>query len=703
MLAPKAPSRDCHERSNHAGSRSSARIHVRTGTVLSHVNLTVQRGDKIGILQLERGGMALGGCCRQSPPARTGRGTRTGYFQRRKWSRNWARMVLLAGCGRLCTNAVPLRIEDYALLGDTQSVALVGIDGSIDWMCLPRFDSAACFAALLGTPRHGRWQIAPREGDITGTRRRYRDGSLVLETTFTTRGGEVRVVDCMPPRDLRPDVVRVVEGVRGEVPMHMELVIRCDYGSVVPWVRKLPDGRLRAVAGPDALVLQAGVEVRGEDLTSTADFVVKAGQQVPFSLTWSPSHLPEEASIDALAAVRDTEVWWNEWSGRCGYRGPYREAVMSSLLALKALTYAPTGGIVAAATTSLPEHIGGVRNWDYRYCWLRDSTFTLYALMLSGYRQEAIAWRDWLLRALAGDPRKLQIMYGMAGERRLNEFTLPELPGYEGSRPVRIGNAAVEQLQLDVYGELIDTLHQARCAGLESESLDWDLECSLLETLEGLAPQPDQGLWETRGPAQHYTHSKVMCWVAFDRAVKAVETLGLGGPLERWRALRDGLHAEICARAWNADKRAFTQAFGSDHLDASLLLMPQVGFLPASDARMRGTVEAVERELLRDGFVLRYPTAGQDGLPAGEGAFLACSFWLVDCYALMGRHDDAQRMFERLLSLRNDVGLLAEEYDPAQRRMLGNFPQAFSHVGLINSAFNLTRASAAAATQRPAK
>lgn len=597
---------------------------------------------------------------------------------------------------------MPLPIEDYALLGDTQSVALVGRDGSIDWMCLPRFDSAACFAALLGTPRNGRWLIAPRPGDTRATRRRYRDGTLVLETCFETQSGTARVIDCMPPRDRTPDLVRVVEGVAGEVAMRMELVIRHDYGTLVPWVRKLPDGRLRAVGGPDALVLQAPLPVRGEDLTTVAEFVVHEGERLAFSLSWSPSHTEVGPPIDPLAALRETETWWQQWSGRCGYRGPYREAVLTSLLVLKALTYAPTGGIVAAATTSLPERIGGVRNWDYRYCWLRDATFTLYALMLGGYSDEAAAWRDWLLRAIAGDPRKLQVMYGVAGERRLSEFELRELPGYEGSRPVRVGNAAVEQLQLDVYGELIDTLHQARTRGLHSTEPDWALERSLLDVLGGLWSEPDHGLWETRGDPAHYTHSKLMCWVAFDRAVKSVESLGLRGPVERWRSLRDRIHAEVCEHAWNAERGAFMQAYGSSHLDASLLMMPQLGFLPISDRRVVGTVAAIERELLRDGFVLRYPTQGQDGLPSGEGAFLACSFWLVDCYALMGRTQDAQRMFHRLLELRNDVGLLAEEYDPSHQRMLGNFPQAFSHVGLINSAFNLTPAHRAPATERPA-
>jgi GH15 family glucan-1,4-alpha-glucosidase len=584
---------------------------------------------------------------------------------------------------------MPLPIEDYALIGDTQTAALVGRDGSIDWMCLPRFDSAACFAALLGTPAHGRWLLAPREHDPQRVERRYRDGSLVLETTFTSSHGTARVVDCMPPRQDTLDVVRVVEGITGEVAMRMELVMRCDYGSIVPWVRRLPDGRLGAVAGPDALVLQAGVATRGQGYATVADFVVRAGERVPFTLSWHPSHEPPPPQLDASDAVHATASWWREWSRRCCYRGPWREAVLSSLLALKALTYAPTGGIVAAATTSLPEWPGGVRNWDYRYCWLRDATFTLYALMLGGHRDEAAAWRDWLLRSVAGEPSKLQIMYGLAGERRLLEHELDWLPGYEGARPVRVGNAAVDQLQLDVYGEVMDTLYQARRAGMPANHASWRLQKKLLDFLEGAWQLPDDGLWEMRGARQHFTYSKVMTWVAFDRAVKAVEHLGLGGPVQRWRTLRDAIHRDVCAHGWDAQKGAFMQSYGSPYLDASLLLIPQVGFLPATDARVVGTVAAIERELLTDGFVMRYPTRGQDGLPPGEGAFLACSFWLADCYALMGRTSDARSLFERLLALRNDVGLLAEEYDPAQRRFLGNFPQAFSHVGLVNTAFNL--------------
>jgi GH15 family glucan-1,4-alpha-glucosidase len=581
-----------------------------------------------------------------------------------------------------------LPIEDYAVIGDTQTVALVGKNGAIDWLCLPHFDSGACFAALLGDSSHGSWRIAP-QGAVSRVERKYRQGTLVLETTFTTAEGKVRIVDCMPPRHRAPDVVRLVEGVEGQVSMGMELVIRFDYGSIVPWVRKLPDGRLSAVGGSDGLVLQTNVETHGEGLTTHSNFTVRPGQCVPFVLGWHPSHDPPPPVLDPLEAVHDTEAWWIEWSQHCNYQGPWREAVLSSLVALKALTFAPTGGIVAAATTSLPEWPGGVRNWDYRYCWLRDATFTLYALMLAGYQGEAVAWRDWLLRAVAGDPSKLQIMYGIGGERRLLEYELDWLPGYGGARPVRVGNAAARQLQLDVYGEVMDALYQGRRGGLPLDPTAWRLQQALLEFLEGAWQMPDEGLWEVRGPRQHFTHSKVMAWVAFDRAVKTAESFRLDDvPVKRWRELRDSIHADVCAHAWSSQKRSFTQSYGSAELDASLLLIPQVGFLPASDQRVVSTVEAIERELLQDGFVRRYK--GEDGLPPGEGVFLACSFWLADCYALLGRRHDAEQLFGRLLAIRNDVGLLAEEYDPVSRRLLGNFPQAFSHVGLINTAFNLT-------------
>jgi GH15 family glucan-1,4-alpha-glucosidase len=592
-----------------------------------------------------------------------------------------------------------LRIEDYAFIGDTQTGALVGKDGSIDWLCLPRFDSAACFAALLGDASHGRWSIAPRAA-VKRVTRRYREGGLVLETTFETADGTVRLIDCMPPRDRTPDVVRIIEGVSGRVELRMELVIRFDFGSIVPWVRRLPDGAVSAVAGADSLVLYTDAETRGEGLTTVAELVVEPGQRRSFVLLWHPSHEPPPAPVDALQAVSDTTQWWCEWASRCTYQGPWREAVVSSLVTLKALTFAPTGGIVAAATTSLPEWPGGVRNWDYRYCWLRDATFTLQALLLGGYEDEAAAWRDWLLRAVAGDPSKLQIMYGLAGERRLTEYELPWLPGYEGSRPVRVGNAAVHQCQLDVYGELMDALHQARYGGLPPEPNSWELQKVLLQFMEEAWRLPDAGIWEVRGPLQHFTYSKMMAWVAFDRGIKTIERLGLPGPVERWRALRRAIHDDVCTYAWNPVKQAFTQAYGSEHLDASLLLMPQVGFLPLGDERVVATINAIERELLREGLVLRYRTQGQDGLPPGEGVFLACSFWLADCYALMGRSEDAEALFERLLALRNDVGLLAEEYDPRARRQLGNFPQAFSHVGLVNTAFNLTRGQRKPAGER---
>ncbi|HET9449598.1 MAG TPA: glycoside hydrolase family 15 protein [Aggregicoccus sp.] len=591
---------------------------------------------------------------------------------------------------------MPLPIEDYALIGDLQTVGLVGRDGSLDWLCLPRIDSGACFAALLGTPEHGRWRLAPAAPmERCSSRRRYRDGTLVLETEFSCPEGRVRVVDCMPPRGRAPDVVRVVEGVEGRVPMHMDLTLRFDYGHIVPWVRKGAGGRgLYAVAGPDAVHLETPVPMHGENMHTVADFAVAPGERVPFVLTWYPGHELPPPAVGGVEAVADTERWWREWSGRCAYEGPWREAVRSSLVVLKALTYAPTGGIAAAATTSLPEWLGGVRNWDYRYCWLRDATFTLQALLLTGHRAEAEAWRDWLLRSVAGDPRKLQIMYGVAGERRLTEFSVDWLPGYEGSRPVRVGNAAVGQVQLDVYGEVTDVLHQARRAGMPPDENAWRLQRALLDVLEGRWHEPDEGLWEVRGPRQHFTHSKVMAWVAFDRAVRAVEHLRMEGPLERWRAQRDAVHAEVCARAWDPARRTLTQAYGSQRLDASLLLLPALGFLTPEDPRMLGTVAAIERELMRDGFVLRYATEGgervDDGLPPGEGAFLACSFWLADCYALMGREAEACALFERLLALRNDVGLLSEEYDPVRRRLLGNMPQAFSHVGIINTALNLT-------------
>jgi GH15 family glucan-1,4-alpha-glucosidase len=582
-----------------------------------------------------------------------------------------------------------MRIEDYALIGDTQTAALVGRNGSIDWLCLPRFDSGACFAALLGTADHGHWQIGPRNGALSSSRR-YRGDSLVLETTFTTPDGTVRIIDCMPPRERDPDLVRVVEGVSGRVPMRMELVIRFDYGRSVPWVRRL-DGRVYAVAGPDAVVLDTPLATRGEDLRTVSEFEVAAGEQVPFVLEWHGSHERPGPPIDAVAAVDDTCRWWEDWVGRCNYGGEWRGPVVRSLITLKALTYAPTGGIVAAPTTSLPEQPGGVRNWDYRFCWLRDATFTLYALMTAGYRDEAQAWRDWLLRAVAGSPSDMQIMYGCAGERRLPELVLDWLPGYEGARPVRIGNAAVNQVQLDVFGEVMDSLHQARRIGIPPDPFSWALQRSLMEFLESRWPEPDEGIWEVRGPLRHFTHSKVMAWVAADRAVKAVERFGLEGPVARWRRLRDEIKAEVCEQGWDGDRRTFTQFYGGADLDAALLMMPLVGFLPADDDRVRGTVAAIERQLCEEGLVHRYNHRhGEvDGLPPGEGAFLACTFWLADNYALAGRSEEARATFERVLALRNDVGLLAEQYDVAARRQMGNFPQAFSHVPMINTARNL--------------
>ena len=575
-------------------------------------------------------------------------------------------------------------IEDYALIGDCHGAGLVSKSGSIDWLCVPRFDSGACFAALLGGPEHGHWQIAPR-APIRAVRRRYVGESLVLETEFETADGVVCITDCMPPESQAVDVVRLVEGKSGRVAMHMELVIRFDYGSIVPWVTHERDG-LRAIAGPDMLHLHTPVPVKGRALTSVADFEVSAGERVPFVMTFHPSHREEPIPIDAAATISRTLEWWFRWSKQSTYSGRYREAVQRSLIVLKALTYAPTGGIVAAPTTSLPETLGGVRNWDYRYCWLRDATITLYTLLLAGYTEEAREWREWLLRAVAGSPSQTQIMYGIAGERRLTESELPWLPGYEGSRPVRVGNAAHSQLQLDVYGEVLDAMHQCRCQGLESEQ-SWRLEQALLDFLEGNWHLPDRGIWEVRGPARHLTHSKVMVWVAFDRAIRAVERFGHDGPVARWRAIAEEIRLEVLTRGFSSKKNSFTQSYDSEELDASLLLIPLVGFLPASDPRVRGTVEAIERELVKDGFVERYRTRTElDGLPSGEGAFLACSFWLVNNLVLLGRKAEAEQLFERLLAIRNDVGLLAEEYDAGSRRQLGNFPQAFSHLTLVDAA-----------------
>ncbi len=587
-----------------------------------------------------------------------------------------------------------LPIEQYALIGDLHTAAIVGSDGSIDWLCLPHFDSDACFARLLGTDDHGYWRIGPADpGSVTATRRRYREGTLVLETEFDTPTGTVRLVDCMPLREVYPQVVRMVVGVSGEVAMRMDMAIRFGYGSSVPWVTR-DGGLLTATAGPDALALWTGIENHGEDLSTVAEFTVRQGQELSCTLTWYPSHEPPPRPVDPAFAVGSTQQWWEDWSSQCTFEGEHRDAVQRSLITLKALTYEPTGGIVAAPTTSLPETLGGGRNWDYRYCWLRDATLTLESLMRGGYHEEAMAWRDWLLRAAAGDVTKLQIMYGAAGERRLDEWEADWLPGYEGSAPVRIGNAAAGQYQLDVYGEVMSALFSACESGAGTTKPIWDLQRALIEFLEEGWKEPDDGIWEVRGPRRHFTHSKVMAWVAVDRAVRTLEDWDeLEGPLDRWRALRDEIHAEVCEKGFNQEKQSFTQYYGADELDASLLMIPLVGFLPPSDPRVVSTVEAIERELLHDGFVLRYRTSDVgtvDGLTGREGAFLACSFWLVDCLHMIGRTDDAQAMFDRLLSLRNELGLLAEEYDPVAGRMVGNFPQAFSHVSLINSACRLS-------------
>jgi GH15 family glucan-1,4-alpha-glucosidase len=584
----------------------------------------------------------------------------------------------------------PLHIEDYALIGDTQTAALVGLDGSIDWLCLPRFDSGACFAALLGDRSNGRWKVAPT-AEVTRVERAYLPGTLVLATTFHTRQGSVRLLDWMPVRGEAPDVVRVVEGVSGSVELGVDLVVRFDYGATVPWVRHVDDALL-LVGGPDALELHTPVELHGEGQSTRGTFTVGAGDRVPFVLTWFPSWERPPRRVDPDRSLDDTSAWWRLWSDRIPTSDERSRLVQRSLITLKALTYAPTGGIVAAATTSLPEVVGGARNWDYRFCWLRDATFTLQALLGAGFEAEAVAWRDWLLRAIAGDPAQLQIMYGVRGERRLPELELPWLTGYEGSAPVRIGNGAASQRQLDVYGEVLDALYEARVVGIAEDHEAWHVQQALLEWLEGGWKEPDHGLWEMRGEPRHFVHSKVMCWVAFDRAAKAVERLGLDGDADRWKRARAEIHREVCARGWDPDRRTFTQSYGSHELDASLLMIPMVGFLPPRDGRVVGTVDAVQRELVVDGFVARYPTTegrSVDGLSGREGAFLLCSFWLADALALIGRTPEANALFDRLAGLANDVGLLAEEYDPGARRMLGNFPQAFSHVGLVNTARNL--------------
>ena len=584
------------------------------------------------------------------------------------------------------------RIEDYGLIGDCETAALVSKDGSIDWLCWPRFDSGACFAALLGNSKNGRWRIAPAQAKSRITRR-YRPATLILETTFTTADGEVTVIDFMPLREQASHLVRLVVGTRGTVAIRTELVIRFDYGQSVPWVKRTENGDLLAISGPDMVVLRTPVEMRGEQLTSVGEFTVSAGETIPFVLMYVQSHLPAPDPVDAEDALRQTQNFWEEWTSVHKSTGPYAPFVLRSLITLKALSYLPTGGIVAAPTTSLPEQLGGPRNWDYRFCWLRDATLTLLALMNSGYYDEACAWRDWLLRAAAGSPSQIRIMYGLAGDKRLAEWEVPWLAGYEGSKPVRIGNAAADQLQLDVFGEVLDAMHQARVGGLPPLADAWDFQRVLVSHLEEIWPLEDEGIWEVRGGRRHFTYSKMMAWVAFDRTIRSAEAFGLEGPIDHWRKLRAQIHAEVCDKAFNPKIGAFMQSYGSEHLDASALLIPVVGFLPPSDPRVAGTVEAIERKLMTNGFVLRYDTdVTQDGLPPGEGAFLACSFWLADAYILLGRRDDARKLFERLLTLCNDLGLLSEEYDPAGKRLLGNFPQAFSHIALVITAHNLDRA-----------
>ena len=586
-------------------------------------------------------------------------------------------------------------IEDYALLGDCETAALVSRDGSVDWLCWPRFDSPACFAALLGAPEHGRWRIAPRDVVPERTLRQYRGDTLVLETVMETAdGGAVALIDFMPPRDGRSDLVRIVRGMRGRVAMRMELVLRFDYGRTVPWVTRNDDGDLRAVAGPHQVTLRTAVPTRGENLHTVAEFEVGEGEEAVFVLTHSPSHLPPPEPADPRRQLGETEAFWTDWIGSCSQCGHWSAAVRRSLLTLKALTYRPTGGIVAAPTTSLPEVLGGSRNWDYRFCWLRDSALLLTALTGAGFLEEAAAWRDWLVRAVAGSPDQVQIMYGVAGERLLTETELPWLPGYAGSRPVRIGNGAAGQLQLDVLGEVIDSLFQALQRGLGRSATGWALARAIMGHLEGAWRQPDHGIWEVRGPPRHFTHSKVMVWVAFDRVLRAAEALSLDAPVERWRRVRDEVHAEVCERGFDPELGAFTQSYGSRSLDASLLQIPLVGFLPADDPRVRGTVAAIERGLMSGGLVQRYdPAATDDGLERqDEGAFLACSFWLVEAMLLDGRGAEARALFERLLALSNDVGLLAEEYDERAGRQVGNFPQAFSHVALVNAALALAGA-----------
>ena len=598
--------------------------------------------------------------------------------------------IPLFDCREHC---MPLRIEDYALIGDCDTAALVGRDGSIDWLCWPRFDSDACFAALLGTPEHGRWLVAAQDQTARVTRR-YQPNTLILETRFETAEGAATLVDFMPGGQTGSSIVRLVIGERGRIAMRTELVIRFGYGATVPWMTQLDDRSRRAIAGPDLVLLRTPAPLRGEDFKTVGEFTVDAGETVPFTLTYMPSHLPVPAAAEnPLDQLRATQRFWLDWTAKSWVSGPWADTVNRSLITLKALTYAATGGMVAAPTTSLPEHVGGSRNWDYRFCWLRDATLTLLALMNTGYLEEAQAWREWLSRSAAGKPSQLQIMYGIAGERRLTEWEAPWLPGYEKSSPVRIGNAAHSQLQLDVYGELMDALHHARQRGITASEVGWALQLGVLEHLEEVWPKMDKGIWEVRGHARHFTYSKIMAWVAFDRAIKSAEAFNLDAPLDRWRQLCRKIHDDVCRRGFDPELGSFVRSYGSKDLDASLLLLPTVGFLPPTDPRVRGTVEAIERKLLLEGLVMRYDTAEtDDGLVSDEGVFLACSFWLVDAYVLLGRMADARRLFDHLLTLCNDVGLLSEEYDPRTKRLLGNFPQALSHIALINSAFNLNEA-----------
>ena len=585
---------------------------------------------------------------------------------------------------------MPLRIEDYALIGDCETASLVGRDGSIDWLCWPRFDSGACFAALLGGPEHGHWVIAPA-GEVKRNKRRYQKHTLILETDFETAEGAVTIIDFMPIRERHRDLIRIVCGRRGQVPMKMELTLRFDYGRSVPWVTSLDDDTLRAVAGPNMVSLRTPVPLKGEDLKTVSEFTVNEGQRIPFALSYRASHKKLPEPLDIESALQKTEKFWQDWISRCTYNGPWKESVERSLITLKALTYHPTGGIIAAPTTSLPEQLGGKRNWDYRYCWLRDATLTLLMLMDCGYYDEAADWQNWLVRAVAGSPDQVQIIYGLAGERQLTEWEVDWLPGYEGAKPVRVGNAAADQFQLDIYGEVASALHHAREGKLPRNEPGIELEKTLLDHLEKICQKPDKGIWEVRGPEQQFTHSKVMAWLAFDRAVKSCERFGVRGPVERWRKMRETIHEDVCRKGYDPELGSFVQAYGSKCLDANLLMIGTSGFLPPSDSRFQGTVRAIETRLKRNGFVMRYDTEEvNDGLPVGEGVFLVCSFRLAESYALLGRREDACKLMEELLAVRNDVGLLAEEYDINEKRLVGNFPQAFSHIGLVNAALRIS-------------